>query len=287
MSSACMTSSRSCIMSRDLSGPAAPGVPILDTLSFTLMPHPLDSLKFSTITWPSVMLMNSSTRDLCCVYPSSGRFADASASRSRAASAAASLFFSNAAVIFACISGRISSKPAGSCRVTPVPSALPTAPLSLLLPFLPLYAPFSWYMTPSRVRDPPPKASDILATRCSVLPRNRLRSARIALMIIPSYSTIFSSSTIPSGLSSCGDSLAMSLVNSTSPVKSSRTRSTSSPLALAPSATANAAQVAAYLSTSDASPSTDTTVVWSMAPAALSSSTAATPPSSAAAPVAP
>ena len=180
-----------------------------ETLSLTLMPHPVSGEKDSTITCPSVMDMNSSTTARDCTCASSGSRSDAAdASAAFAASSAAAARFSSAALIFACISGVMSSNPAGSPGAAPPPAVSPTAPLFFASPRLPLYAPRSWYITPRSVRLPPPSSSFMRATRCRVMPKNRRRSARSALMIIPSYSTI--SSSVASSISSCGESLAIS-----------------------------------------------------------------------------
>mmetsp|Transcript_14666 Transcript_14666/g.62928 ORF Transcript_14666/g.62928 Transcript_14666/m.62928 type:complete len:536 (-) Transcript_14666:565-2172(-) len=297
MSSACMTSSRSCRTFSDVSGPAAPGDPTRETLSLTLTPHPLSREKDSTKTCPSVMLMNSSTKGLGCVKSFSGAAESAASFSARLALAAsASRFLSSmTASIFFRVASGMSSKPAGSAGTTTVASpsssaASPTVPEFFSLARLPRYAPASWYITPRSVSDPPPSLSFRRATRCRVMPRNRLRSASSALMIMPSYSTICSalgaSSESSSAISSCGLSLAMSRENPTKPVKSSSTNKTSFPSPRAPSATANAAHVAAYRSAKDASGAQETTVK-STAPCSFSWANAFAPESNAAAPTAP
>ena len=235
-----------------------------------------------------------SLRISACVVAS----AASRSARAARADSAASFRFSMAASIFAFVASGIDSKPAGSSGITteasPFPSsdASPTVPEFLSLAHLPRYAPASWYITPRSVSDPPPSASFRRATRCRVMPRNRLRSASNALMIMPSYSTICSALGAPSesesssAISSCGLRRAMSRENPTKPVKSSRTSSTSLPSPRAPSATANAAHVAAYRSARDASGAHDTTVK-STAPCSSSVANAAAPESAAAAPTAP
>mmetsp|Transcript_3249 Transcript_3249/g.12166 ORF Transcript_3249/g.12166 Transcript_3249/m.12166 type:complete len:460 (-) Transcript_3249:702-2081(-) len=295
MSSACITSKRSCSMFMLMSGPAAPGEPMRDTLSLALITHPFVESKLSTKTCPSVMDMNSSTRGLGCVWLCSGACFEPRAETALFFScsclnfSACCFFTSIAAVIFSRICADISPNPAGSCGTTTLPLS-PTTPLFFSLAAFPLYAPVWWYITPIRVKDPPPSLSFMRATRCSVIPRNRRRSANKALMIIPSYSTICSFegafSDVSSSKSSCGDSRPISREKPMRPVKSSSTSNTSFPNDLAASATANAAHVAAYRSVRDASGAQETTVV-SVAPASCNVFIADAPESKAAAPIAP